>query len=86
MNGYDEHNNGSGGQQPASRGGWSGYQGDQSRQEFFQRYNSVFQEPAGSYQGSYSSPPSPPPSYQPQPPARERRKGGGKGWIGRAHV
>lgn len=83
MNGYDEHNNGSGsgGQQPASRGGWSGYQGDQSRQEFFQRYNSVFQEPAGSYQGSYSSPPSPPPSYQPQPPARERRKGGGKGWI-----
>ncbi len=81
MNGYDEHNNGSSGQQPASRGGWSGYQGDQSRQEFFQRYNSVFQEPAGSYQGSYSSPPSPPPSYQPQPPARERRKGGGKGWI-----
>lgn len=80
MNGYDEHNNGSSGQQPASRGGWSGYQGDQSRQEFFQRYNSVFQEPAGSYQGSYSSPPSPPPSYQPQPPARERRKGG-KGWI-----
>ena len=81
MNGYDEHNNGSSGQQPASRGGWSGYQGAQSRQEFFQRYNSVFQEPAGSYQGSYSSPPSPPPSYQPQPPARERRKGGGKGWI-----
>ncbi len=37
MNGYDEHNNGSSGQQPASRGGWSGYQGDQSRQEFFQR-------------------------------------------------
>lgn len=83
MNGYENHNNGSGSsQQPSgSRGGWSGYQGDQSRQEFFQRYNSVFQEPSGSYQGSYSSPPSPPPTYQPQPPVKEKRRGGGKGWI-----
>jgi len=80
MNGYNDHN-GNGSQQPSGSGhGWSSYQEDQGRQEFFQRYNSVFQEPTGSYQGSYSSQPSSPPPYQPQPPVREHKKNG-KGWI-----
>ena len=51
--GYDNNNNSPNNMpQPGGRGGWSPYQGDQSRQEFFQRYSSVFQEPSGSYQGS----------------------------------
>ena len=51
--GYDNNNREGG--QPGS-GGWTPYQGEQGRQEFFQRYNSVFQQPSGSYQGSYRSP------------------------------
>ena len=76
-NGRNENN---GIQQPQSRGGWSPYQGDQGRQEFFQRYNSVFQEPQGSYQGSYSTPQTPP-AYQPQTPGKEKKHRSGKGWI-----
>jgi len=77
-NGRNENN---GTQQPQSRSGWNPYQGDQGRQEFFQRYNSVFQEPQGSYQGSYSSSQTTPPSYQPQPPVKEKKRRSGKGWI-----
>ncbi len=78
--GYDNNNNSPNNMpQPGGRGGWSPYQGDQSRQEFFQRYSSVFQEPSGSYQGSYSTPNPPPPSYQPQPPVKEKKHRSGKG-------
>lgn len=77
--GYDNNNNGS--QQPGGRNGWNPYQGDQGRQEFFQRYNSVFQEPSGSYQGSYGTPPATSVSYQPQPPVKEKKRGSGKGWV-----
>ena len=77
--GYDNNNNSPNNMpQPGGRGGWSPYQGDQSRQEFFQRYSSVFQEPSGSYQGSYSTPNPPPPSYQPQPPVKEKKHRSGK--------
>lgn len=81
MNGYDNHNGNGSQQSSGGRSSWSSYQEDQGRQEFFQRYNSVFQEPRGSYQGSYSSQSSAQPAYQPQPPVREHRKGSGKGWI-----
>ena len=78
--GYDNNNNSPNNMpQPGGRGGWSPYQGDQSRQEFFQRYSSVFQEPSGSYQGSYSTPNPPPPSYQSQPPVKEKKHRSGKG-------
>jgi serine protease Do len=71
--GYDNNNREGG--QPGS-GGWTPYQGEQGRQEFFQRYNSVFQQPSGSYQGSYSTP-TPPPAYQPQPPVKEKKRRSG---------
>ncbi len=79
--GFDNNgrNENGGAQQPQGRSGWNPYQGDQSRQEFFQRYNSVFQEPRGSYQGSYSTSQPPPPSYQPQPPVKEKKHRSGKG-------
>ncbi len=80
--GYDNNNNNNNpgsSPQTGGRGGWSPYQGDQGRQEFFQRYSSVFQEPSGSYQGSYSTPNPPPPSYQPQPPVKEKKQRSGKG-------
>ena len=75
--GYDNNNREGG--QPGS-GGWTPYQGEQGRQEFFQRYNSVFQQPSGSYQGSYSTP-TPPPAYQPQPPVKEKKRRSGS--VGR---
>ena len=76
----NNHNRNENGIQPP-QGGWSPYQGDQGRQEFFQRYDSVFREPQGSYQGSYGSSQTPPPSYQPQTAAREKKHRSGKGWI-----
>ena len=76
----NNHNRNENGIQPP-QSGWNPGQGDQGRQEFFQRYDSVFREPQGSYQGSYSTPQTPPPSYQPQTAARERKRRSGKGWI-----
>lgn len=76
----NNHNRNENGIQPP-QSGWSPYQGDQGRQEFFQRYDSVFREPQGSYQGSYGSSQTPPPSYQPQTAAREKKHRSGKGWI-----
>ena len=65
-----------------SQGGWTPYQDDQSRQEFFHRYSDVFQQPDGGYQGSYGTPGGSggTPPYQPQQPAhRERKRRSGKG-------
>ena len=65
-----------------SQGGWTPYQDDQSRQEFFHRYSDVFQQPGGGYQGSYGTPGGSggTPPYQPQQPAhRERKRRSGKG-------
>ena len=65
-----------------SQGGWTPYQDDQSRQEFFHRYSDVFQQPDGGYQGSYGTPGGNggTPPYQPQQPAhRERKRRSGKG-------
>lgn len=80
MNGYNEHNN----DRQLDRGmsGWNGYQDDQGRQEFFQRYNSVFQEPAGGYRGGYGGQSSGA-AYQPQPQVREYKKivRPGKAWL-----
>ncbi len=75
-NNHNRNENG-GSQQP--QGGWSPYQSEQGRQEFFQRYDSVFREPQGNYQGSYSSSQTPPPSYQPQTAPREKKHRSGKG-------
>ena len=47
-NNHNRNENG-GSQQP--QGGWSPYRSEQGRQEFFQRYDSVFREPQGNYQG-----------------------------------
>ena len=75
-NNHNRNENG-GSQQP--QGGWSPYRSEQGRQEFFQRYDSVFREPQGNYQGSYSSSQTPPPSYQPQTAPREKKHRSGKG-------
>ena len=75
-NNHNRNENG-GSQQP--QGGWSPYPSEQGRQEFFQRYDSVFREPQGNYQGSYSSSQTPPPSYQPQTAPREKKHRSGKG-------
>ena len=71
---------GMGGPQGGSQGGWTPYQDDQSRQEFFHRYSDVFREPGGGYQGSYGTPGGQP-GYQPQqqPPHRERKHRSGRG-------